>query len=160
MSHSPEGSEQVRYLLVGSILTVTPAAVTKTAAVYAAVGLFHWILRTRFLDLTFGNGSGGSKHKLWDFVFYATFAIVVTSSVRICGVLLVFIFLVVPSVFGAMTTDSISMRLLLGWIFGFVGSVLGIICSVWLDTPTGATIVCIFGLMLTAFAMLRKAVRG
>jgi zinc/manganese transport system permease protein len=156
VSHSPEGAEHIRYLLVGSILTVTPSAVIKTAFVYSLVGGFHFLARSRFLALTFNKGNPTSGAKFWDFLFYATFAVVVTSSVKICGVLLVFIFLVVPSVFAALITDSISKRLVYGWLFGFMGSALGIILSFWLDTPTGATIVAVFGLMLLLFAITRK----
>lgn len=151
VSHSPEGAEHIRYLLVGSLLTVTPTIVGKTAAVYAAVGLFHWLARSKFLPLSFNGDHELSKPNLWDFLFYATFAVVVTSSVKICGVLLVFVFLVVPSVFAALLTDSIGRRLIYGWLFGFIGSAIGIILSFWLDTPTGATVVATFGVMLLPF---------
>lgn len=156
VSHSPEGAEHIKYLLVGSILTVTPSMVLKTAAVYAAVGLLHFLARSRFVPLTFGGPGRPSNVMWWDFLFYAGFAVVVTSSVKICGVLLVFVFLVVPSVFAALITDSISRRLMYGWLFGLVGSGLGILASFWLDTPTGATVVCTFGAMILLFALVRK----
>ena len=159
VSHSPEGAEHIRYLLVGSLLTVTPEAVGKTAAIYATVGLFHWLARTKFIPLSFrGSGQVGSA-RLWDFLFYASFAIVVTSSVKICGVLLVFVFLVVPSVFAALLTDRIGIRLLYGWLFGFFGSASGIILSFWLDTPTGATVVSTFGALLLLFICARWIAR-
>jgi len=155
VSHSPEGAEHIRHLLVGSILTVTPEIVFNTTIVYAVVGLFHWLMRDRFIGLTFRTASAPAHERFWDFLFYASFAVVVTSSVKICGVLLVFVFLVVPSVFAALLTESIGRRLLYGWGFGLVGSALGIAASVWLDTPTGATIVCTFGLLLLLFAVGR-----
>ncbi|RME25158.1 MAG: metal ABC transporter permease [Candidatus Zixiibacteriota bacterium] len=159
VSHSPEGAEHIRYLLVGSILTVTPADVAKTAGMYAAVGLFHWLTRRRFLKLTFDGHGTTKQDRWWDFLFYATFAIVVTSSVKICGVLLVFIFLVVPSVSAALLTDTIAHRLFYGWAFGLVGAALGLVLSFELDTPSGGTIVWIFGVMLLIHAGLRKAWR-
>ncbi len=155
VSHSPEGAEHIRYILVGSLLTVTPLAVLKTAGVYVVVGLFHWLARSQFLSISFNHGPGLVRERLWDWLFYATFAVVVTSSVRICGVLLVFIFLVVPSVFAAVITDSIGRRLIYGWVFGLVGSAAGMLLSFWLDTPTGATIVCAFGALLGVFALMR-----
>jgi zinc/manganese transport system permease protein len=159
VSHAPEGAEHIRYLLVGSILTVTPLIVLKTAVVYALVGLFHYLTRAHFIALTFGRGPQPRRPLLWEVLFYASFGVVVTSSVKICGVLLVFIFLVVPSVFGALITDSIGRRLALGWIFGLVGSLVGLILSFVFDTPPGAMIVCTFGLMLLAFAAVRAMVR-
>lgn len=156
VSHSPEGAEHIRFLLVGSILTVTPAVVFKTAGVYSAVGLFHWLARRKFLTLTFGRTDQIRRPRFWDFLFYASFAVVVTSSVEICGVLLVFIFLIVPSVFAALVTESIGLRLAFGWAFGLVASTIGLAASFYFDTPTGATIVCVFGILLLLFAGLRR----
>ncbi|MCP4569659.1 MAG: metal ABC transporter permease [FCB group bacterium] len=156
VSHSPEGGEHIRHLLVGSILTVTPSMVLKTAGMYAVVGLFHYLARKRFIALTFGKGRKPANARLWDFFFYASFAVIVTSSVKICGVLLVFVFLVVPSVFAALVTDSIGRRLIYGWLFGLLGSILGIILSFHLDTPTGATIVVTFGVLLLILLLLRR----
>ncbi len=159
VSHAPEGAEHIHYLLVGSLLTVTPMVVLKTAAVYSVVGLFHYITREKFFALTFGHGPKPSRALLWEVLFYASFGIVVTSSVKICGVLLVFIFLVVPSVFGALATESIGRRLVLGWSFGLAGSLLGLVLSFELDTPPGATVVCAFGTMLLVFALFRVLMR-
>jgi len=156
VSHSPEGAEHIKYLLIGSILTVTPSMVLKTAAMYAVVGGFHYLARHRFIPLSFDKGhSRNGQDRLWEFLFYASFAVIVTSSVKICGVLLVFVFLVVPSVFAALITDSIGRRLALGWLYGLVGAALGLVLSFALDTPPGATIVCTFGLMLLLFALAR-----
>jgi zinc/manganese transport system permease protein len=158
VSRSPEGADHIRHLLIGSILTVTPAMVAKTAAVYAVVGLFHWLWRSRFIPLTFNSSNTSLNRRWWDFLFYATFAVVVTSSVKICGVLLVFIFLVIPSVFAALFADGIGARLALGWAFGLVGSVLGLVASLIFDTPTGATIVCTFGALLLVLVGARRLV--
>lgn len=160
VSHAPEGAEHVRHLLVGSILTVSPEIVVKTAAVYVAVGLFHYLARSRFLALTVSAGSGLARPLLWEFLFYATFGIVVTSSVKICGVLLVFVFLVVPSVFAALNTESIRNRLWLGWVFGLIGSSAGLVLSFYFDTPSGATIVCTFGVALLVAALLKRLIWG
>jgi zinc/manganese transport system permease protein len=148
VSHQPEGAEHIRYMLVGSLLTVTPAVVIKTAVAYIGIGIFHWVARSRFLRLTFEPENPPAHARLWEFLFYASFAVIVTSSVKICGVLVVFFFIVGPAVFAALITDSIARRLVYGWLFGLVGSALGMIVSFWLDTPTGASIVCVFAIML------------
>lgn len=157
VSHAPEGAEHIKYLLIGSILTVTPEIVVKTAVVYLLVGVFHIVYFRKFAALTFGSGDAPKHRRFWDFLFYASFGVVVTSSVKICGVLLVFVFLVVPSVFAALTTEGTIKHLSLGWLFGLLGSALGLAASFWLDTPPGATIVCVFGAMLLAFGGLRVA---
>jgi zinc/manganese transport system permease protein len=159
VSHAPEGAEHIRYLLIGSVLTVTPAIVLKTAGVYSLVGLFHYLARSKFIALTFNRKQKLVSARWWDFLFYATFGVIVTSSVKICGVLLVFVFLVVPSVFAALITDRIALRLVYGWVYGLIGAALGMVFSFWLDTPPGATLVCTFGAMLLLYAAARQVRR-
>ncbi|MEP0827815.1 MAG: metal ABC transporter permease [bacterium] len=156
VSHAPEGAEHIKYILIGSLLTVTPEIVLKTAGVYAIVGIFHYLARKSFLALSFHDAHPPPRKLLWEFLFYTTFGVVVTSSVKITGVLVVFIFLVVPSVFAALLTESIGKRLWLGWLFGLVGSIVGLILSFILDTPPGATIVFVFGVLLMLFAAMRN----
>lgn len=161
VSHSPEGAEHIHHLLVGSILTLTPAALAKASGTFIIVGLFHYVNRAKFLQLSFKPEAGKKYSKIWEFLFYASFAVAVTSAVKICGVLMVFVFLVVPSVYSALATNrSIFRRLMYAWIFGLIGSAAGLILSFELDTPTGATIVCTFGLLLLLFGAFRITLRA
>ena len=153
---APHGAEHIRAMLVGSLLSVAPEHVAKVAALYAAVGAVHWALRRPFLMISTDPDAAyrqGWRVRLWDFVFYATFGVVVTSSVRVAGVLLVFSYLIVPALAGIMLGGGITARLLTGWAFGTAVSVLGIATSAALDLPTGATVVCAFGAMLLALAL-------
>jgi zinc/manganese transport system permease protein len=156
---APHGAEHVRAMLVGSLLSVRPGEVAKVALLYAAVGLLHWLCRRPFFlistdpDAAFGQGW---RVRLWDFVFYASFGVVVTSSVRVGGVLLVFSYLIVPALAGVALGGSVAARLIIGWGFGALVSVLGIIASAALDLPTGATVVCTFGLTLLVFALIAR----
>ena len=101
----------------------------------------------------------GVNVKFWDSLFYASFGFVVTSSVAIAGVLLVFCYLIVPSVAAMLYADSIGKRLAIGWSMGTLVSALGVYLSLQLDLPTGATIVCTFGLVLIVMAALRPMVQ-
>jgi zinc/manganese transport system permease protein len=96
--------------------------------------------------------------RFWDFLFYASFGLVVTRSVAIAGVLLVFCYLIVPSVAGMLFSPRIGPRLAIGWVMGAIVSMLGMFFSVQFDLPTGATIVCTFGLALIAMAAVRPLV--
>ena len=78
-----------------------------------------------------------------------------TSSVAIAGVLLVFCYLIVPSVGAMLFADRIGTRLAIGWTMGTLVSALGCYLSVWIDLPTGATIVCTFGAVLIVMVLLR-----
>jgi zinc/manganese transport system permease protein len=148
MSKATGETEHLKDMLVGNILAVSRAEVAKTALLYGGIGVFHYIFRKKFLlistNLVQAEESGMSI-RLWDFLFYASFGFVVTSSVAIAGVLLVFCYLIVPSVGAMLFADKIGRRLAIGWTMGTLVSALGIYFSVLADLPTGATIVCTFG---------------
>ena len=159
MSKATGETEHLKDMLVGNILAVSRLEVIKTAVLYGAIGLFHYIFRRKFLlistDPKMAERSGISIG-LWDFLFYASFGFVVTSSVAIAGVLLVFCYLIVPSVGAMLFADRIGPRLAIGWTMGTLVSALGCYCSVWLDLPTGATIVCTFGAVLLVMFFVRQ----
>jgi zinc/manganese transport system permease protein len=151
MANAPHGAEHLRAMLVGNIITVSGPEVARVAGLYAAVGLLHWLCRRPFFSISTDPEAAfrqGWRVRRWDFVFYASFGLVVTSSVRIAGVLLVFAYLIVPALAGTALGGSVGSRLLIGWAFGTLVSVVGIAASAALDMPTGATVVCVFGLTL------------
>ncbi len=152
MSKAPEGTEHLKDMLVGNILTVSWRTVIETAILYALVGLFHFVFRRKFLAISLGESI--PHVKWWDFLFYTSFGFVVTSSVAIAGVLLVFSYLIVPSVAAMLFAQSIGKRLAIGWTMGALVSALGILASFRLDLPTGATIVCTFGAALVVLAAI------
>jgi zinc/manganese transport system permease protein len=161
MSHSTSQAEHLKDMLVGNILAVSWNDVWHTAALYGAVGAFHYLFRRRFLQISIDRPAAiaaGVPVKLWDFLFYASFGIVVTSSVAIAGVLLVFCYLIVPSVAAMLYADRIGARLAIGWSMGTVVSILGMYFSVVFDLPTGATIVCTFGLVLIVMGIVKAAI--
>lgn len=162
MSTSASQAEHLQHMLVGNILAVSWTEVVHTAALYGGVGLFHYVFRRRFLAISLDRGraeAGGMAVRWWDFLFYASFGFVVTSSVTIAGVLLVFCYLIVPSVAAMLYADRIGPRLAIGWTMGTIVSALGIYLSLALDLPTGATIVCTFGVVLILMAAVRPFFR-
>src|SRR5256885_1336348 len=163
MSKATSESEHLKDMLVGNILAVSWPEVGKTAILYGAIGAFHYVFRHKFLAISMDPKRAeaeGVSIKLWDFLFYASFGFVVTSSVSIAGVLLVFCYLIVPSVAAMLYADTIGRRLAIGWTMGTVVSALGVYLSLLLDLPTGATIVCTFGLVLILMAIVRPLFHG
>ncbi len=157
MSKATGETEHLKDMLVGNILAVSWHEVGRTAVLYGVIGLFHYLFRKRFLQISMNPREAeaqGVPIRFWDFLFYASFGFVVTSSVAIAGVLLVFCYLIVPSVAAMLFTDRIGPRLAIGWTMGTLVSGLGVWFSVKLDTPTGATIVCTFGAVLVLLFLL------
>ena len=161
MSKAPSESEHLKDMLVGNILAVSWEQVFKTAVLYAAVGAFHYIFRKQFLAISMDHEHAertGLNVRWWDFLFYASFGFVVTSSVSIAGVLLVFCYLIVPSVAAILYSERIGVRLAIGWTMGTVVSAVGVYLSLILDLPTGATIVCTFGVALILMALAKPLI--
>lgn len=161
MSKATGETEHLKDMLVGNLLFVSWPEVEKTALLYGAIGLFHYFFRKRFLAISMNHNLEqvqGMSVRFWDFLFYGSFGFVVTSSVQIAGVLLVFCYLIVPSVGGMLFAHTIGRRLLIAWTMGTIVSALGIYLSVALDLPTGATIVCTFGAVLVLMASVKALV--
>lgn len=148
LDRAPQGGEHIKQLLVGSILTVSAREVADLAGLYAAIGLAHWALRRPLTQVSLdpeGAARSGRALVFWDVFFYASFALVVTSSVRVAGVLLVFAYLVVPAAIASLFVRSLRARLALGWALGAAVSAAGLWASWTFDLPTGATLVSAFG---------------
>jgi len=163
VDRAPQGAEHIKQLLVGSILTVSGADVLVLVALYATIGALHWAVRRPMLEISFdldNAARAGRRIVLWDVLFYATFAVVVTSSVRIAGVLLVFSYLVVPAAIAAMLARSVGTRLGLGWALGAAVSAAGLAASWRWDLPTGATVVSAFGAAIALAAAVFGVARA
>lgn len=158
LSRAAEGDEHIRFMLVGNILLVDLPEILKISGLYSLVGLLHWIFRDKFLLISTRPEEAyrkGVSVKFWDLVFYLTFGLVVTSSVRIAGVLLVFTFLIVPAVGSMLFLDKFGPRLGLGWALGAVSSFLGILASYYFDLPTGAATVAAFAAVLIILSLMK-----
>jgi zinc/manganese transport system permease protein len=156
-ARAPEGAEHIQETLVGALLWVTWPTVIKTAAIYALVGVLHIALRRRFFQISFEPDQAyaeGRWVRLWDFIFYVTFAFVITSSVAIAGVLLVFSFLVIPAVIATLFADRIAVRLGIGWTVGIAACLVGMVASYRFDMPSGPTVVASLGIALLLAALV------
>ncbi len=158
-SQSPRGAENVEHLLTGSLLWVTWPQIVKTGLVYAVLGLVHWLLRKRFLTISLQPDVAREKRWSvagWDFLFYALFGVVVTSSVAIAGVLLVFSFLVIPAVIAFLFQSSPGRMLAVAWTTGTLATIAGLYVSYQSDLPTGPVVVCAFAVALILAFVVRR----
>jgi zinc/manganese transport system permease protein len=153
---APEGAEHIKELLAGAILWVTWPTVIKILTVCAAVGVIHYLLRRRLTMISERPDeafAAGINVRWWDFFFYVTFGVVITVSVEIAGVLMVFAYLVAPAIIALAAADSWATRIALAWIVGLLASALGLLASYHWDLPSGPAIVCTLGVLLVLFAV-------
>jgi zinc/manganese transport system permease protein len=158
---TPRGGEAIKDILVGSLLWVTWPQIIRLAAVYAGIGLFHFLLRRRFLTISFEPETAlarGWHIRWWDFLFYLSFGIVITFSVPVAGVLLVFSFLVVPAAIAFQFTRRQGPLALIAWFAGALASAAGLWVSFKYDLPTGPLVVVAFGLLLLVAFLVRRLV--
>lgn len=160
---SPHGAEHIKDLLTGTILWVKWPEIITSAVAYSLVGLFHYLLRHRFIRITEdpeGAFKEGTWVRLWDFLFYLSFGFVITFSVRTAGVLLVFVFLVAPAISAVLLTDRWRSQLVIGWGMGTVVTMVALYLSYALDLPSGPTVVSFYGLVLVIVALLAYMLRA
>jgi zinc/manganese transport system permease protein len=151
IDRAPQGAEHLKQILTGNILTSGMSEIAVIVPLYLAVAVVHFLLRGKLAK---------SGSLFWEFVFYATFGMVVTSSVALAGVLLVFSFLIIPAAIGVMYASTLPRQLAIGWIAGIVTSAAGFAASFAFDLPTGAAIVCAFGAALALAGLFYPFVRG
>ena len=160
LEKSATGTEEIKEMLVGSLYTASWAQVGQTAGLYAFVGLIHWFARKKFLLISeqpLEAVKQGVRVSWWDFLFYATFALVVTRSVMLAGVLVVFALLILPSTAALLWRARTGERIVFGWIFRAIGCVIGIEASARFDWPAGPSIILAFlVLMLTATLVFQR----
>jgi len=163
IDRAPHGAEHIKEVLTGSILWVKGSEVLSATVAYTLIGVFHYIFRKRFMAITDdpeGARAQGVNVVLWDLIFYMTFGFVITFSVNTAGVLLVFVFLVVPAVIGTAITDNFKHQLLIGWVMGTLVSGLGLVASYVLDLPAGPAVVSFYGVVLLLVALILYVVRS
>lgn len=165
LSNAMHGYEKIKAMLDGSILLVGEKDILKIFIIYFGLGVFHFIFRRRFLAISIdpaGARASGMNIAFWDFLFYAAFGLVVTSSVQIAGILMVFSYLIVPAVCAMLFSDRVLPRLMIGWAIGILASAAGLAASYYVtigDTPglpTGSAIVVSFGVILAFLAVTIK----
>ena len=160
---APHGAEHIKEVLTGSILWVKWSTIGFAALVYSAIGIFHFIFRKEFLLISENPElaySQGMSVRIWDFLFYVSFGIVITHSVGTAGVLLVFVFLVVPAIASMLITDKLWKQLIIGWVLGVFVSMVGLYISYIADLPSGPTVVSFYGLMLIIIAITLFIIRA
>lgn len=144
IDRAPHGAEQLKDILTGSLLWVRWHSIATAAAVYAVVGFIHYVFREKFLLISGDPESAWKKGinvRAWDFLFFFLFGVVITLSVDVAGVLIVFVFLVAPAIMAVSITDRLAVQLFIGWGLGLLVTVLGLVASYTWDLPTGPAII-------------------
>ena len=145
LSRSSQGMEELKGLFNGHILWVRWSEIAFVAVIYGLLSILHLCYRRRFYLLSFDESESAPVGYFWEFLFFASFAVVITLAVNLAGVLLVFAFLIIPAFSASLLSQSLRNQLLIGWCLGLSGSAVGLWLSFVADLPTGATVVAVMG---------------
>jgi zinc/manganese transport system permease protein len=161
LDRAPLGAEHIKQLLIGSIVTVSRQDVGMLALIYSGIGVVHVLCRRPLLEASFQGQPAAARGGAlaWDVLFYVSFALVVTSSVRVAGVLLVFSYLIVPAVLAGLLASGFALRLIIACTLGALLTGLGLYASWTWDLPTGPAIVSTFGAAVALVVLGRAATR-
>ena len=147
LSRFPGEGHQLQEMMIGNILFVWPPDLIKTVILYAVVGAIHFVFYRQFWAVS--NETAPPRQALWwDFAFYATFGLIVTSSVKLAGVVLVFMLLVAPATAAVLLTDHRLKQLGIAWAFGSICCGVGLLAALRWDFPPGAAIIVTCGIGL------------
>ena len=152
------GDVHVHEMVAGSILWVNWQQILVLLLVFGLVGLFHFIYRKKFLDLTdsYNNGENNSHNFWWDFLFYTSFGIAVVFSVQVGGILTVFAFLIIPASISALFSKNWLPRILIGWGLGTLVTICGLYLSWTMDVPSSPTVILFLGVFLLLAIVVRS----
>lgn len=157
-----KGTEHMKDIFMGNILWVRKEEFLKAFFLYLIIGFIFAIFHKKFLILSENLEEArkmGIKTFLWDFLFYGLFALVITTSVEVAGVFLVFTFLITPALIAVQTTKNFSLQLSIGWLAGIFASFLGLTISYIFDFPSSPSVVVVYGLILILWSFLIKFFR-
>ena len=163
LSKAPHGHEKMEAMLIGSILFSSWSQLVRMLLLYIALGAIHLVFAKKFIAISQDVKAAektGMRVKLWDCLFFATFALMVTQSVGIAGVLVVFSYLIIPAACGILFAQGFGVQLAIAWFVALATTVAGLCVSALWDMPTGASLVSCFGGALAVCILLRMIVRG
>jgi len=157
-SRTAEGAEHVKETLTGTLLWIRGEEVVRLAVAYAVIGGLHFIFRRPILAAS--TAPHLLRHaRAWDFAFYVSFGLVITLSVEVAGVLLVFSMLVIPAAIARLFSGRTGVGLSIAWLAGALAIGGGMGASFVWDLPTGPTLVCAFGAALVVAGLLYRVPR-
>lgn len=150
----PGGGAYITQALAGCLLWVNWTLVWVTVVVYALLAWIHIRFRHQFIQITENPGTV-TREKAWDLLFFISLGIITVLIVPIAGVLLAYGFLMIPAAVATLFTREWGKALKIGWLVGFITSLLGLFTSYFFHLPYGPTLVISLGIVFLAAVFLK-----
>lgn len=163
LSKAPHGHERMEAMLVGNILFVRWPQITTMGLLYLLLGAMHFVVRKPLLEISRDVAAAeraGRRVRLWDCLFYGSFALMVTQSVSIAGLLVVFSYLIIPAACATLLVGQFCAQLGLACLVSALTTIAGLLVSALADLPTGSCLVGCLGLVLVICVVLGSLLSG
>ncbi|MCR4315010.1 MAG: metal ABC transporter permease [Planctomycetes bacterium] len=140
---------------------IIPSGLVPILIVFLVLGVVHVVFYKKFQALAAEKAGinetsmGTVEVAFWDFLFYLSIGVVVSVSVQLVGVELIFAYLIIPVIAGALASKTMWKRALVGIVVGNLATFLGLAISLRYDTPGGPAIVNSFLAILAVIAIVR-----
>ncbi|MDA1354407.1 MAG: metal ABC transporter permease [bacterium] len=119
-------------MLVGHLLFVSAKDIAIASLIYACIAGLHW---------AFYDTLSQPKSVLSHFAFYASFGVIVTSSVKLAGVLVVFALLIIPALISTHHQHNVMKRLGYAYLFAIPTCIIGIVLGYFINIPLGYAVI-------------------
>ena len=156
---APGGHIHVQHILSGSLLWASWRNVVVSLLVFSAVGYCFFLIRKPLANISNGYQQTldkGVRVIFWDFIFYILLGIVISLSVRIGGVVVVFAYLIIPAAMSAIISSRLPVQLMIIWAGAVTASIAGLIFAYYLDFSIGPAIALFLGCELIIVGLISK----
>jgi len=156
---APGGHIHIQHVLSGSLLWVGWRQIIVSLVAFSAVGVCFYLIRKPIAEISNSYQKGAVKNLkvvFWDFIFYALLGVVITLSVQIAGVVVVFAYLIIPATISAVFSTRLRLQLAIVWITAIIASLGGLLFAYKYDFSIGPAIAMFLGYELIIVGLIGK----
>jgi len=154
---APGGHMHIQHILSGSLLWTNWRQIITSLIVYSVIGCAFYLIRKPITEIS--SGSQGDRAKglrvvFWDFIFYALLGVVITLSVQIGGIVIVFAYLIIPATISATLARHLGLQITIIWISAVLASLAGLLFAYYFDFSIGPAISLFLGFELVISSLI------
>jgi len=157
----PGGHLHIQHILSGSLLWTNGRDVVTGGVAFSVAGFCLYLVRKPLMSLSESyrhTRPEGARAIFWDFFFYFLVGLVITLSVQMGGVILVFAYLIIPATISTIFTSQLRAQLIIIWIAAILASISGLLFAYYLDFSVGPAIALLMGIELIIAAVIGKLI--
>jgi len=157
---APGGHQHIQHILSGSLLWMRWEQIIVSLAVFSVIGFCFYVTRKPIASISNSYQKGTAKSLstvFWDFAFYVLLGVVITLSVEMAGIVVVFAFLIIPATISAIFRLHLHLQMIVIWVVAILASLIGLLFAYYFDFSVGPAVVLALGVELVVVSLCRQA---